>query len=167
MPSAMLALDKDDLLNALRERLEQRRRTLVESQRSSQAGATHEEARAEHPKDTRATEASYVARGLAERVEQTEAGLRQLEQFHPRAVGPGEAAGLGALVGVENEDGEESVHFLLPVAGGEKISTDQAIVHVVSPNSPLGRELLGRNVGEDFELELPRGRVSGLVAWVR
>ena len=161
----MLALDKKELLEALRARLSERLETLVQSQRTSQAGATHEEARAEHPKDTRATEASYLARGLAERVEQTESGLRQVLEFNPTELGPDEPICLGTLVGVEDENGEESIHFLLRFAGGEKISAAEHIVHVVSPDSPLGRELIGRNAGEDFELDLPRGRVTWTVSW--
>ena len=41
---------------------------LTASQKTVQSGAIHEETRQEDPKDTRAIEATYLARGLAERV---------------------------------------------------------------------------------------------------
>ena len=54
---------------AVRERLIEELHAVARSQESTQAGAIHEETRAEDAKDTRAIEAQYLARGLAERAE--------------------------------------------------------------------------------------------------
>ena len=71
--------DKNELIEALRARVTAELRTLRESQRAAQEGATHEETRQEDPKDTRAIEAQYVSRGLAERV-----GHRGAPEVQPR-----------------------------------------------------------------------------------
>jgi hypothetical protein len=55
-----------DLLEGIRKDLA----TLTRTQKDASEGATHSENRAEHAKDTRATEQGYLARGLAERVEE-------------------------------------------------------------------------------------------------
>lgn len=160
-------LDKEALIGALRMRVESQLGRLTRSQHASQAGAAHEEARAEHPKDTRATEASYLARGLAERVAQLQRAAARLAEFHAAAFAETDAIALGALVGVEDDHGRESVHFLVPAAGGEKIEVGEQVVHAVTPDSPLGREIVGRERDEDFELDLPGGRVGQTVVWVR
>ena len=76
----MYGLDKAAVLCALRERVGADLDALVRRQRDVQAGAVHEEKRAEHAKDTRATEQSYLARGLAERVAELEAVISLQEK---------------------------------------------------------------------------------------
>jgi hypothetical protein len=61
----MIEIDKARGLEVLRRRITETLDGLVDSQNAAQAGSIHEETRAEDPKDTRATEASYLARGLA------------------------------------------------------------------------------------------------------
>ena len=73
-------IDKARLLRDLRERVASDLDGLVRRQQDAQKGATHEENRAEHGKDTRATEQSYLARGLAARVEEMRQSMSILEQ---------------------------------------------------------------------------------------
>ena len=161
-------LDKRKLLDAVQARVAGQLDALLQSQRTSQAGAVHEETRAEDPKDTRATEAAYLARGLADRVEQLQSELDRLRAVDLPHLGAESAIGLGALVRVEEEQGEEGeaeepggsvTYFLLPAGGGESLVASGIEVRVLSPSSPLGRRLLGLEVGDEVEMELPRGRV--------
>ena len=172
----MAELDKRKLLDAIFARVAGKLDTFVQSQRSSQAGATHEETRAEDPKDTRATEASYLARGLAERVEQLRGQLDRLRALDLLDFGADSPAGLGALVRVKEEKAEPEpdqeadeeaegpggsmTYFLLPAGGGESIVFLGTEVRVLSPSSPLGRKLLGAKVGDEFEIDLPRGQTT-------
>ena len=105
------------LLDAVIARISGQLDSLAQSQQSTQAGATHEETRAEDPKDTRATEASYLARGLAERVEQLRGELDRLRALSLRDFGADSPVGLGALVRVEEEHDEEEAEKS-GVAGG-------------------------------------------------
>lgn len=161
------APDKAAIVAALRGRLESQLGALTASQHASQEGAAHEETRAEDPKDMRSTEASYLARGLADRVGDLQSQLIDLGRFTPGALPPDAAIALGALVDIEDDDGEETTHFLVPAGGGEKIVVGGATIHALSPTSPLGQELLGREVDEDFELDLPRGRTTLTILSVR
>ena len=61
--------EKQQILRELRALVEADLAALIRRQQDTQEAATHEENRSEHAKDTRATEQSYLARGLAERVE--------------------------------------------------------------------------------------------------
>jgi transcription elongation factor GreA len=55
-----------------------------------------------------------------------------------------DVVGVGSKVEIEDEKGEQ-LHFEISSVGG------------VSPESPVGRALLGRTVGDEVEVEAPRG----------
>ena len=158
--SAPAALRRAAALNELKERVLLQIQALVDSQKATQEGATHEESRAEDPKDTRATEASYLARGLAERVEQLQLEHDRLVAYASSGLAGADTVQLGALLRVEEEGGERAIYFLLPVAGGEVIETEGLVVRVLSPGSLLGRELVGCSVGENVVIELPKGEMT-------
>jgi len=121
-------------------------------------GATHTEARAENAKDTRGLEQSYLARGQAQRVSELEAGVAAVTALALRAFQPGDPVALGALV-LADEDGLAQRLFVAPHGGGSVLAGG---VQVVTPSSPLGRALLGRQINDDVELRLP-GRVRSLL----
>jgi transcription elongation GreA/GreB family factor len=121
-------------------------------------GATHTEARAENPKDTRGLEQSYLARGQAQRVAELQAGLAAVAALAVRRFAPADPVALGALVTVD-EDGAAQRLFLAPHGGGSVLAGG---VQVVTPSSPLGRAVLGKRVDDDVELRLP-GRVRSLL----
>lgn len=114
----------------------------------ARAGATHEEAKPENDKDTRALEQSYLARGQAMRIETLKAGLASL---HVLAVTRTETAKPGALVEAEDDDGESLFYFVAPEGGGTKL---QGGVLVVTPLSPVGAALLGKREGDEVELRV-------------
>ncbi len=122
---------------------------LVASQRAAQEGATHEEAKAEDDKDTRAIEQSYLARGQAARVAELEAGVQWVRAMELRAFEEDAPIAGGALVRVL-EAGQERVLFLAPEGGGTTLAGGQ--VMVITPRAPLGKALLGKSVGDSFEL---------------
>ncbi|MEY4549463.1 MAG: hypothetical protein RL685_5658 [Pseudomonadota bacterium] len=157
----MLSVDKSQLLALLVERLtEELGRVKGRAQREAE-GATHEEARAEGDKDTRATEASYVARGLAERALRLEQGLKQLSHLTLLDCQRAGAIQASALIELEH-DGQRALYFLLPAAGGEHLTLGDAegaeqSIQTLTPTSPLGRALLGLGVGDEAEVESPQG----------
>lgn len=158
--------DKQALLDALRARIEAELRSLRGSQQAAQEGAIHEEARQEDPKDTRAIEAQYIARGLAERVEGLRDTLAALSRFRLAVFGPDDPVGVSALVGLREGD-RESAYFLVPVAGGETLELEGTTVQTLTPHSPLGRALHGKYVEDEVELELPGRRLHATIDWVR
>jgi len=126
-------------------------------------GSTHEEAKPENDKDTRGLEQSYLARGQAQRVAENEAAIGDVTALALRELGPSSAVAMSALVTVD-EDGTELVLFISPAGGGNLLAGG---VQVVTPNSPLGRALLGKKVGDDVELQLPGKLRSFVVVHIR
>lgn len=122
--------------------------TLERAHRATREGATHEEAKPENDKDTRALEQSYLARGQAKRIEELRAGVADVAGLPLRDFADG-AAALGALVTVD-EDGVESTLLVAPAGGGARLAG--GAVQVVTPKSPLGRALLGKRPGDEAEV---------------
>lgn len=154
----MLDIDKRALADALRTRLAETLQSVTDSQRASQRGATHEESRAESEKDTRATEASYLARGLAERVQQLRGEVAALDALEIRHFEADEDVALTALVELIDEDGTSTLVWLVPAGGGEKLDAGGRTVRCATPTSPLGGSLVGRETGDELVLALPGGR---------
>ncbi len=137
---------KTELLAALTRTLD----ALEQAHADAAEGATHAEAKPENDKDTRAIEASYLARGQAMRVEALRTGVAALKAMPTTALSD-DTVMLGALV--EVEEAESTLRFFLaPEGGGSKLA--RGTVQVVTPSSPLGQALLGRGEGESFELTL-------------
>jgi transcription elongation GreA/GreB family factor len=127
--------------------------TSVQSQRTAQAASIHEEAKAEDDKDTRALELSYLARGQANRVTELHEALGAIEALKLGALREGDAITVGALVLVEDEEGDAQTLFLLPHGAGNKLA--KGTVQIATLRSPLGEALLGRHIGDS--VEVPRG----------
>jgi transcription elongation GreA/GreB family factor len=124
-------------------------------------GATHSEARAENDKDTRGLEQSYLARGQAQRVAELEAAHAALTAAPVKRFAAGARIAAGALVELR-EDGVARTVLIAGHGGGTALPGG---VQVVTPQAPLGRALLGRQVDDELELELGgRRRVIEIVA---
>jgi len=162
----MADIDKNAVLAALRARLAATLDSLTASQQAVQSGATHPEARQEHPKDTRSIEAGYLARGLAERVETLRDGLRTLDLLRLREFGDDEPAAPGALVTLIDDDDREASYFLAPAGGGESIVVSGRTVLVLTPRSPLGAAIAGRRAGDSIAVELPSGMLRAEIGSV-
>jgi hypothetical protein len=144
-------MDKHALIRELVGQLEAEIVRASESAERTRSGAVHEEARPENDKDTRALEASYLARGQAQRVVDLQLSLKQVSFMEVRPFGPEDAIGMSALVRVESE--LDSRWYLFAAAGGgHRLKQDAHSVDVVSPESPLGRSLAGKYRGEELSL---------------
>jgi transcription elongation GreA/GreB family factor len=157
-PTPSKALLKEELLRVLGADLAARERAY----RSALEAATHQEAKPENDKDTRALEQSYLARGEAARVEELRAGFAEVQAL---GVAPFEGDGparLGAVVVTEEGD-QRTVFFIAPHGGGARLAS--GTVQVVTPKSPLGRALLGAKAGEECEVTLAgKLRALGIIA---
>jgi transcription elongation GreA/GreB family factor len=117
--------------------------------RATREGATHEEAKPENDKDTRALEQTYLARGQAKRIEELRAGIAALEAMRMAVFPEGAAVAVGAVVELSEETGDTTV-LVAPYGGGSKLAN--GAIQVVTPQSPLGRGLLGKRQGEECEV---------------
>ena len=158
----MSGIDKALVLERLKAILHEQLESATASQRATQQGVTHEESRPENDKDTRAIEASYLARGQAQRVLELSDALARVNSIALRDVAPGDPAALGCLVQVEDDDGA-LWYVVAPAGGGVRLEVDGVTFTVITPDSPVGRALLGRRVGDDVDIKTPQGVREGSV----
>ena len=145
-------MDKHALRKELAEKLEAELAAMEAAQRATVEGATHEQAKPENDKDTRALEQSYLARGQAQRVDELRTAVGETKAMTLRAC---ESVGVSALVTIEDEKGEQ--HLFITLHGGGTVlgSGGRRGVKVVTNKSPLGQALLGKSAGDEIDF---RGR---------
>jgi hypothetical protein len=143
---------KEAVLKGFIQKFRDEYNALVQSAKAAHQAATHEESKAEDRHDTFAIEASYLAAGQAARVDELDQTILEFEGYlagtpnHP-------TISIGDLVTYEC-DGLVTHAFLAKNGGGTKLQINGTTVQVISPTSPLGDELIGRNTADEFELEL-------------
>lgn len=152
-------VDKVALLRVLLDRVAADLAALERRQHDEQAGSTHEESRAEHAKDTRATEQSYLARGLADRVAKLRRNAAALGSLELHEFGEDDPIAVTALVELSTDDGagEAELWWLVPTAGGLELELGETTIRTITPTSPLGRSLLGLGAGDEGTFRTPRG----------
>ena len=121
--------------------------------RFSRAEATHESSKAESKYDTRGLEASYLARGQSKQAAELEGAIAEFEKLDAKKFGADDAIEIGALVELES-GGENSFYFVGPRAGGTEVVHDRKEILVITPQSPLGEQLVGKKQGESPQLTL-------------
>ncbi|MBO85323.1 MAG: hypothetical protein CL927_08185 [Deltaproteobacteria bacterium] len=112
-----------------------------------------DETKQEGKYDTRATEASYLARGQAWRVAELRRLKAWFDVFDTERTTP-ETVGIGSLVEV---DGTRSGWYLLGPVGGPTAEVDGVVVRLISPQSPMGRAMRGMEAEDAFEVTSPTG----------
>lgn len=146
-------MDKAALLQSFLEELEATRELLVRSANAAHEEATHEESAAENKYDTRGLEASYLAGAQSRRIGELDQIIHLFESMKPRSFGEDDPITIGAVV--EISDGEESQWFFLAArAGGTKITFNNQMISILTPQSPLGQQVMGAQLGDPVELRL-------------
>lgn len=113
--------------------------------------ATSAENKAEGKYDMRSQEAAYLAEGQARLAAELVESITLYRALELPDFSNGRPAALGALVTLETK-GRRTVYFLGPRNGGLEITYDGTTCLVVTPSSPLGRQLLGRVIGDSVQL---------------
>ena len=144
-------MTKEELLQRITAALNADLAVLSTAARTAHEAATHEECIPDNKYDTTALEASYVAQGQANRAQEIRMALESYRVLALREFDDQTPVRLTALVVLEDEEGEARRVFLGPEAGGLKIAAGEGEIVVITPQSPLGRVLLGKVVGDQLQ----------------
>jgi transcription elongation GreA/GreB family factor len=126
---------------------------LAKAARASHAEATHESSKAESKYDTRGLEAAYLAGGQARQAKEIMDSIKLYEGLKTKDFSPDEPIELTALVELE-ADGARSLYFLGPKNGGLEIEYQRKEITVITPQSPLGQNLMGKKTGQSWTTKL-------------
>ena len=146
-------MNKADLVQIIIKQLEDKLHVAHASTQRAIDAATDEETVPEHKYDTLALEASYLAHGQAMRVQESEEELRQYRTLVLRDFVDARIA-VGAYVELVDENDVEKAFFIGPCSGGLTVEWQGKEVFVLTPKSPLGRALMGKEEGEEVEMKI-------------
>ncbi len=144
-------MNKTLILQQLHAALSSELAALTRAAQEAFAAATDPDSKAENKYDTRNLEASYIARGQAQRAEELQEAVDVFADFAaiPRPARP--LISLGALVTLQS--GQELTHYVIAShGGGTEIHHEGYDVCVLTPTSPLGAKLMGKRTGDRIQL---------------
>jgi transcription elongation GreA/GreB family factor len=145
-----MTIDKTELLQRIIAQLAHDLELLFSAAKAAHEASISEENIPDNKYDTLALEASYVAQGQANRAQKIRQSLETYKQLPP--LSDGDVVRLTSLVTIEADGGARKTLFIGPLEGGLKIRFQETEIMVITPASPLGRELIGKAVGDTVEV---------------
>jgi len=152
-------MDKTALHSALIRQLEADLDLQTRAALTSRDEAIDEESKPENKYDTHAQEAAYLAQGQAKLVAELHETLSHYRTMEMASFLPETPIAVGALVALRAPDGTERQYFVGPKAGGLEVTHTGSVILVVTPGSPLGRQLIGRRLGDSLQIPGKSGAV--------
>lgn len=147
-----MTVSKEEVLEKIIAALHADLALLTRAARTAHAAATHAECLPDNKYDTTALEASYVAQGQANRAQDIRRALESYRSLVLRPFDDITPVRLTALITIEGEDGSCRQLFLGPDAGGLKLTEPENECIVITPESTLGRALLGKSCGDELQI---------------
>ena len=144
-------MNKNQLLQDIITTLNSDLTVLTTAAKAAHHAATHEECIPDNKYDTTALEASYIAQGQANRAQEIRAARESYQNLKLSAFSEKTPIGLTALITLEDDVGTQRQLFLGPQAGGLKVVSGGTEIVIITPRSPLGRNLIGKLSGEEVE----------------
>lgn len=132
--------------------LEEQRQLIARAVAEAASATTHADARQEGKYDTRAIETSYLAGAQAERLQDLAQKIQTIERIQLPAQKPDLPIRATSLICTEDDSGAELWYMILPGAGGLNVCADGVSVTILAPESPLGREFLGKSTGDEVSV---------------
>jgi len=132
-----------NILERLRVEFENRSRV----SKITRAGGNDAESKAEGKYDTLAIEENYLADGLARQALAAAEAMAEIKKMPLRTFSKDDPIDLGALVEIDFP-GAREWFFLAPSGGGTEVQHEGTLVTVITPESPLGSQLIGSRVGD-------------------
>jgi transcription elongation GreA/GreB family factor len=140
-------VDKAQIRAAILAQLESELVLQTEAALTSKDEATNEENKAEDKYDMRSQSAAYLAAGQAKMASEIADAILAYRNLPLVKADPSSPIAAGDLVTLTSR-GNPSYYFVGPNRGGMEVTLGKESVTVVTGGSPLGRQLLGRRVGD-------------------
>jgi transcription elongation GreA/GreB family factor len=144
-------MNKAIIIEKVLENLREQAENLVRGAKKAHEYATHAESKSEDKYDTRGLEASYLAEGQSRLAAEMQHSIHIYQNLVPKDFTSGDKIALTALVELDT-DGESVIYFIGPKNGGITIEYEGEKILVITPTSPLGQELIGKEEGDYFEM---------------
>lgn len=146
------AMNKTVLRDAILQQLHEELGRQTTAAQLARDEAISEESQPENKWDTHSQEAAYLAEGQAKLAAEIGESIKLYGSLPLPDFGPADPIAVGALVAIENvaggSAGKRTWYFVGPRAGGLELVAEGRSILVLTAQSPLGRQLLGKRVGD-------------------
>lgn len=146
-----MTISKERLRQTLIETLQSDSELQTRAAHMAREEATNEESKATNKYETHSQEAAYLAESQARIAAELQDSIAFYKNMQMPDFPKEQAADIGALVGLEYR-GRTAWYFLAPRNGGLDIIVDGCPITLVSPTSPLGRQLVGATAGANVQI---------------
>ena len=141
-------MDKEKFRDLIVAKREADHQLLLSAAKRSHEAATHEDNVPDSKYETLALEASYIAQGQANRAQQIKQALEAYRKMVLQNFADDSSIRLSALVQLEEGSGRTRWVFLGPAAGGLMFHFEGIEIMLITPDSPLGQELMGSQLDD-------------------
>lgn len=152
-------MDKAHLRTAIIEQITAELENITRAALTARDEATHEESKAENQYDMHAQEAAYLAEGQARLAAELTETLTLYQSLVVSSWPPEAPVGIGAVVTLEAGQ-RLARYFVGPRNGGLELTVGGEEITVVTPASPLGRQLIGAKINSVAQLPGRGGSVA-------
>lgn len=143
---------KARLINHIITELVQIHATALNAAKHAHAMATDKQNIPENKYDTLGLESGYLAQGQAQRAAECSAELDAFKHIIVKDFVAQDSITIGALVGIVDQHETPLWVFLAPSSGGTKFEFEGRKIMVISASSPLGKQLLGKELGDEYHI---------------
>jgi hypothetical protein len=147
-------MDKTIVLQLIIEELQKQLELTREASLDAADYATNEESKADSKWDTQGLEASYLAAGQAAQALEIADSIQVFRLLENKELNSQNLIASGSLIELD-VGGNRNWYFLSKAAGGLTVNCEGNHVTVVTTQSPLGRNLPGKQQGDS--VSLPNG----------
>lgn len=143
-----MEINKRHILQLILDKLAHDLNVQLTGAKTAHEASTHAENIPDNKYETLALEASYLAQGQANRAGEIRQAVEAYKQLTLQSFEEESPIRLSAMVTLTDEDDATKTVFIGPLEGGLKVACGETEVVVITPASPLGRNLIGRTVGD-------------------
>ncbi|MDX8381849.1 MAG: GreA/GreB family elongation factor [Ghiorsea sp.] len=153
-------MNKENVLSLIIQQLESDIAVAEQAVAVARDTATHKDCLGLSKYETMGTEASYLAQGQGVRLLELERALAYFKQLQ---FTPSDTISLSSITVLDDGQGKKKYYFLAADAGGLTVSHENQNITIITPQSPLGRALIGKQAGDEVVLNLAGKHTSYII----
>jgi transcription elongation GreA/GreB family factor len=156
--------NKKQLIDLVVMELSKEHQQAIDAANDAHAAAVDDQSVAETQYDTLAIEASYLAEGQSKRVIEFQHAIDAYKKLNIINFNNDSYIALGALVQLSVDSKTNHWFFIGPAAGGFRCQLGKKNITVITPQSPMGAALIGKQQNDDIEIMLGTNKLKDYIA---
>ncbi len=150
----------DVIVTALKQELQQ----AIDAANEAHAAAVDDQSVAETQYDTLAIEAGYLAEGQSKRANEFQQAIDAYQALEIINFNENSTIKISALVQLSADSKSAHWFFIGPAAGGFRCQLAKQNITVITPQSPMGMALIGKQQDDDIEIILGTNKLEDYIA---